>query len=304
MPFPGVGRTTGVARGRPAPRRGRGRCRWRPRQGRAPGQRLAVLRVGGAPIRLALWLGCRGRWSRPRRPALPARRLQGAPAPAVERRLHQRPPVARRDPPARLPPWPATSPRSPRSSPAGTANSSTSGSPPSRPTTSPTCTPSPTASSATTMPSATDSPCSGAQEQPKATSTGSRSSSGRCTATPVSTCSATESSSPPDHEGAVTITKWGSDPRSNSRRPNQPAPTRSAISRPPGHADPSPPSRTPDKPQNRQRQAKHAPKALTDENGNTKCRWIEARATRCTLCTRHSLSSPSGAITLSGDVAR
>jgi hypothetical protein len=39
---------------------------------------------------------------------------------------------------------------------------------------------------------------------------------------------------------------------------------------PPGHADSSPSSSTPDKPQNRQRQEKHAIKALTHENGYAK----------------------------------
>jgi len=68
---------------------------------------------------------------------------------------------------------PGTSPSSPRSSPACTAAASTTGSPTSRPTTSPTCTPSPTASSATTTPWSTASPCPGAQEWSKATSTGS-----------------------------------------------------------------------------------------------------------------------------------
>jgi len=44
------------------------------------------------------------------------------------------------------------------------------GSPPSRPTTNPTCTPSPAASNTTTRPSSTASPCPGAQESSKAPS--------------------------------------------------------------------------------------------------------------------------------------
>ena len=42
---------------------------------------------------------------------------------------------------------------------------------------------------------------------------------------------------------------------------------------------PQPPARGPDKPQNRQRQAKHALKALTNENAHHQfIRWIEAKA--------------------------
>ena len=71
-------------------------------------------------------------------------------------------------------PSPGTSPSSPRSSPAATATASMTGSPRSRPTTSLTCTPSPTASSATTTPCSTASPCRGAQASSRATSTGPR----------------------------------------------------------------------------------------------------------------------------------
>jgi hypothetical protein len=48
-----------------------------------------------------------------------------------------------------------------------------------------------------------------------------------------------------------------------------PTPARAAV--------PSPQPKAPDKPQNRQRQAKHALKALTDENDSREInRWIEA----------------------------
>jgi hypothetical protein len=44
---------------------------------------------------------------------------------------------------------------------------------------------------------------------------------------------------------------------------------------------PQPPTQTPDKPQNRQRQAEHALKALIDENrSHENSRWIEAKVVR------------------------
>jgi hypothetical protein len=49
------------------------------------------------------------------------------------------------------------------------------------------------------------------------------------------------------------------------QRPDQPR-TRSAPPTPPGSQPPSPKPKAPDKPQNRHRQAKHALKALIDEN--------------------------------------
>src|ERR1700722_13244028 len=110
----------------------------------------------------------------------------------------------------------------------------------------------------TTTPSRPAPASSGAQERSRATSTGSRSSSGKCTATPGSTCSATASSSPPDDEGTVTITTWGSDPlrRRQDRLPppvelrsgrgqRQPAQGPQAANVRPRRVRPAPPPRHP-----------------------------------------------------------